>query len=580
MTFIEHPRIANPSKRYRRWQLYIGVGVIALLQPFLVVHESVSASGIGCSPIRTDDSSYQVDRQVGWQFPYASNVSYPSNTILGSGPSQYPTIGGVQANITTYANYWNNGSNFNGTGANGGAGGYDWQWVMLTNDLVGQNNGAYLAQVGPMTGDFPWGDLGSNTQYSLSGQNGTTNQSGIAIEYAYSSGQSSIFSTGDLASPSSVYAYKVLYNQVSDQTTFWYEAANGWNQIGSSPKLGWVPTQGVNASETHSNTDQAYGATKDVEPFTNVQIYKDTSSNSGSWVPMDQNGQATIYSVSASGSNPDYTTLLANYQFGWNLATNSELDVFDLGCPQTVTTGTQISPPYNFSAAATNQIETLDTHQGYYFAANTNGAFQVWENHDIYDASGCTVNCPKILWMPGGSSQSDYMTLTNGDLVVYGAQPSQTLWTSGISCTGSCNPTANIGPDGNLTDYNGSTLLWASYSNYVSAGNGITYGDELIYGQSISSPNGEYTLEMWSNGDLVLWNNATLTSPWSSVTTGGANSSACVSSTGYLQVWSGKQCTGSLEVQYGGTGSIDHLIVTNAGTVQLLQATDALVWQS
>lgn len=390
--------------------------------------------------------------------------------------------------------------------------------------------------------------------------------------------------------------FQVLYNyEDNDNFSFWdngelLKDSSAYN--GGQPSV-WTPTQAQIFSETQDNSDQTFGDITTPEAYTNSQIWTN-SNNFDNWMPINDPLTGTSNPAYPSGSpayvfnqgisqskfsNTPISSWPTNTQFGWSEVSHTEFDAWDIGCPQTVSSGTTISSSQVFDAAGSNSTQILNTGEGYYLAAQTNGTYQVWESDDTHDAGNC--GCAKILWMTSGWAQSDYMAFQNGQLVVFGAQPLSALWSSGVSCgSGSCSPVATIGPDGNLTVYNGSTLLWASYSNYASAGNGLVYGDQLTYGQSISSPNGQYTLTMWSNGDLVLWNNSTSSSPWSSVTTGGANSSACISSTGYLQVWTGTGCTGTLEVQYGGTGSIDHLIVTNAGTIQLLQATDALVWQS
>jgi hypothetical protein len=86
---------------------------------------------------------------------------------------------------------------------------------------------------------------------------------------------------------------------------------------------------------------------------------------------------------------------------------------------------------------------------------------------------------------------------SDGNLVVYSPER-QPLWSSGVA--GYPGATVALQDDGNLVAYAGGRAIWASGT----VNGGLGPDERLNGGEYISSPDGEYRLEMQTDGNLVL----------------------------------------------------------------------------
>lgn len=507
-----------------------------------------SEGGEGCDPNRTPD--YYTDRFDGWVYP-ATNASNP------------PTITGATVDAETYSPYVSRDNNNDAVLG----------WSMLTDDV---HTNVY-AQAGYI--EEPGNQAGGTERFLIllgSGPQSGYNQVGGALSHA------------DWAAPlvGSLHTYDVFYNNTdgglvpSDEFDFSVDSSTGQIfTVGGSPiafNLGFTPKQVQILSEAHSNSDQSLGDVNNYERFTASGYYE-----SGTWYTMPQ-----------SGAYVGYNNLVPMTEFGYVFPANTpgEIDIFDIACPQnTVSSGNTISNGQLFDGAATETTQMLSYGGPYYLESNaSNGTFEVYEPNDPHDVNGC--RCAKVLWLTAGWSSSDFMSMqTDGNLVVYAAQPLGAVWSTNTGGYGS-GIYAQIGTDGNFVLYNknnNDAAVWASGSNYAYDNSGLVYNDVLTNGNSLTSGNGHYGLVMQSDGNLVLYN--LQTSPatwiWQSYTGGdGSNVHLCVQPDGNLVLYSsaGNTCSGTVAKNWGtqNSGSINHLIVTNNGYLQLLTGDDELIWQS
>ena len=146
------------------------------------------------------------------------------------------------------------------------------------------------------------------------------------------------------------------------------------------------------------------------------------------------------------------------------------------------------------------------------------------------------------LWCSGtgGTSSSDHVPMqTDGNLVIYNSA-GHALWQSGTS--GNSAPVLALGDDSSLVIDLPAGPVWTRSSSLTGQ-----LPATLTAGQAISSPNGQYTLKMQTDGNLVEYGPAG-TALWASGT--------------------------------GGTGSSDHVTMQTDGNLVIYNSAGTALWQS
>ena len=102
----------------------------------------------------------------------------------------------------------------------------------------------------------------------------------------------------------------------------------------------------------------------------------------------------------------------------------------------------------------------------------------------------------------------------------------------------------------------------------------LTANQELTTGQSLASCNGDYTLDMQGDGNLVLYQNGTAL--WASNTSGSAADEAIMQGDGNLVLYT----SAGSPVWASGTAGNDgaSLVVQNDGNVVIYSASGAALW--
>lgn len=573
----------------------------------LAVHPAVvdAASDVGCLIPRADNSDPEAWLyETGWAVPSLYNIDNPSNGInglAGDGNSyDAPTIGGLRGFITAYANDWDSTSYSNGAPI-----GFDWQWVMLSNDIGGQDDYAQWAQVGPMTGDLPWStqETGNNppTDYAYGADgSGYTNDSAIMVQYTVGNSEDETPVTYDPSiqmAPGTSVEYKVLYNQEDYETTFWYDDGSGWQQIlpfgNDDLSLLWTPTEGTMNGETLTAADQMYGDIVDPETFSGVNVYQDYSGDDyGTWYSMDNDDQATVYDAD-SYDWPTYTSdYQANAYAGYELNSATSLSIYDTGCPTSANYGQSelvaggTYPVLGASGSDSwNELESTGntTHNSpYYFYAQL-GTGNFYE----MDSSG------RVLWTPGIDTSASTYSIMQGDCnyVIYDAWGQSPLFNTGTNGDGGgCYLDMESSGNLDLFESNG-TLVWSDYagwdSSYVHDTNSaLLYGQTLSEGNVLWDPSSSYYLDMQTDGNLVLYNSSgtaewdTNTRNWTTCASGDTCYNYLAMQTdGNLVEYSYNEQTESASALWntgtGGTGSYNHMLVNPQGTISVQEVTQS-----
>jgi hypothetical protein len=162
---------------------------------------------------------------------------------------------------------------------------------------------------------------------------------------------------------------------------------------------------------------------------------------------------------------------------------------------------------------------------------------------------------------------------SDGNLVLY-SKGGGALWYTG---TGG-NPGAKLvlQDDGNMVIYSaGNAVLWTSGSavpNYQSYVNDGQYGGEMFAFQQIKSANGQYTLSMQPDGNLVLYSpNRAL---WQAGTSANPLSRLAVQPDGNMVVYD----MNGRPLWYTGTNQRDKLILQNDGNLVLYNGLGQPLW--
>jgi hypothetical protein len=369
---------------------------------------------------------------------------------VGEGPTG-PTIGGVYSTIPAYANYWNRSESDEGTPDE-----FSWQWVMLTNDIGGNpappNTQSRWAQIGPMTGSFPWFYESLSTTYALDPGSGQTNDSAIMIQYTTSSGAVDTIDPEIQMVPGTKVSYKVLYNEEDYDFTFWYDSNGSWVNL-HTQDLGWTATQAVEQGKTHSLQDQMYGDANDPEFFTNTFVYENGPVGD-TWYSMDYEGQASFYNAGTNDPTawtPDYTQ---NVEFG-NDGSSAE-DPEDLGI---------------WDWACLPHEMAFQSNIGQLYVENTSSGL---ESTDL-GLNVMSATSPSIATLNNGSYEIAYQQgtggtgqCTDGDLAVFNCSTGTTCTAFGMNTAGYSPSVAALPGGGCVVAFEANTndlYLWSCPSS-------------------------------------------------------------------------------------------------------------------
>jgi hypothetical protein len=198
--------------------------------------------------------------------------------------------------------------------------------------------------------------------------------------------------------------------------------------------------------------------------------------------------QFSMTAPSTNGSYNESFGLVADGQTsGWMPGPTFTLPIKVVSPPlNTLYPNTKLYPGQSLNSTDGKYFVSLQTDGNLVDYAMVNGhAYPIW-------ASNTSGKGAQFLIMQG-----------DGNLVLYGN--SGALWAS--NTTGQSGSGLVIQADGNLVVYNGSKPLWTSASS-INIGNtptGLAPGAVLRPGQRLISPDGQYTLGMQGDGNLVLY---------------------------------------------------------------------------
>ncbi len=162
---------------------------------------------------------------------------------------------------------------------------------------------------------------------------------------------------------------------------------------------------------------------------------------------------------------------------------------------------------------------------------------------------------------------------SDGNLVLY-SKGGGALWSTGTG--GHPGATLNLQDDGNMVIYSSTnSVLWTSGSsvpNYQSYVNDGQYGGEMFAYQQLKSQNGQYTLSMQQDGNLVLY--SPTRALWQAGTSGKPFSRLAVQPDGNMVVYDMYH----RPLWYTGTNQRDKLILQNDGNLVLYNGRNQPLW--
>jgi hypothetical protein len=182
-----------------------------------------------------------------------------------------------------------------------------------------------------------------------------------------------------------------------------------------------------------------------------------------------------------------------------------------------------------------------------------------------------------MLWMSGTRTAAVSVMQKDGSLAIYGAG-AKADWASHTS--GNPGSLLRVQDDGNVVIYRtDSTPLWATNTvipaGPTAQGNTMRPGEVLYPGQSIHSSNGNYTLILQPDGNLVLYS-ASGVALWSSKTDGRPVAVTTMQADGNLVLYeSGPK--GDLAT-HTSQNPRSHLIVQDDGNVVIYRADGSAIW--
>jgi len=179
---------------------------------------------------------------------------------------------------------------------------------------------------------------------------------------------------------------------------------------------------------------------------------------------------------------------------------------------------------------------------------------------------------PRVIWSTGtGSAPGATAQLqTNGNLVVRDA--GATVWSANVTSAGCDN--LDLQDDGNLVLYNSTGAYWATHTLQET----LQPDDELLPGQTILAPGGDYELQMGTDGYLRVIDSAGTV--WKSPEGGPAGSYGILYADGDLEIRS----TGGIREWYTATyaaadaNSVAEL--TSTGEAELVAPSGTVTWNS
>src|ERR1700684_3993648 len=140
--------------------------------------------------------------------------------------------------------------------------------------------------------------------------------------------------------------------------------------------------------------------------------------------------------------------------------------------------------------------ETGTSPDGHYVLAMMTDGNLVLELSNPYGS-------PRAIWSTGtGSSPGASAQLqSNGNLVIHDAAGA-TIWSANVTSSGCAN--LDLQDDGNLVLYNSTGAYWATHTLQQT----LQPNDELLPGQTILAPGGDYELQMGTDGYLRIIDSA------------------------------------------------------------------------
>lgn len=416
--------------------------------------------------------------------------------------------------------------------------------------------------------------------------------------------------------PGTTYSYNTLYNPAEQEYTLTigitqngittnypaYALTNdeygyGFEQnepvvFGSGPPwrvdLGFEPYGVEIYGEAHSTLDQMVGDLVNPEQLSQSGYYEN-----GSWQTMSG---ATV--------NDNYPNTsgqwINNAEWGYNQVSSNDLAIWDNGCPMLYTSNppsTQVADPITSGSYIDDQSGSSPFNTNTLFdqgpTGDSNGPYQLQDQGGTGNLM-LVNNAGYVLWSPGIVTGSPtYATMQGSDcnFVDYDAWGNSAYFSTGAQSSASgCEINTQV--DGNLVVYDNGSAVWSTGTNWDSSEvNGypsaLLYGQSMIEGTSSSqlwSPNGDYFLNMQSDGNLVLYyhNGSTNTPEWYSGLGGYygecvemQNSGSYAGALVLYPSYSGSTCTGTpvWESQGSGSGTYNHALVTSGGTLSIQEVT-------
>jgi hypothetical protein len=180
---------------------------------------------------------------------------------------------------------------------------------------------------------------------------------------------------------------------------------------------------------------------------------------------------------------------------------------------------------------------------------------------------------PRVIWSTGtGSFAGATAGLeSNGNFIVRGGG-GETIWSANVTSPGCAN--LDLQDDGNLVLYNSTGAYWATHTLQET----LQPSDELLPGQTILAPGGDYELEMGTDGYLRIIDSAGTV--WKSPEGGPAGSYGILYSDGDFEIRS----TGGIREWYTQTyTSADDnsvLELTSTGEAELVAPSGTVTWNS
>ena len=281
-----------------------------------------------------------------------------------------------------------------------------------------------------------------------------------------------------------------------------------------------------------------------VEYFGSTVVWASGSSGAGATAVMQGDGNLVVYNAAKA---PVFATGTSGHSGAYLvLGDDGELEVTSGSTPFWATPGILV------------QGATLGSGQS---LASPNGQYKLVMQGDgnLVEYFGSTV-----VWASGSSGAGATAVMQgDGNLVVYNAAKAP-VFATGTS--GHSGAYLVLGDDGELEVTSGSTPFWATPGILVQ---GATLGS----GQSLASPNGQYKLVMQGDGNLVEYFGSTVV--WASGSSG-AGATAVMQGDGNLVVYNAAKAPVFATGTSGHSGA--YLVLGDDGTVDIDGPNSQVFW--